>query len=141
MCVWSGGSLGGIYGAQIAKGKFDPFISLFGIPFLLGSLLFWSIALMAIWGKVEVRVRDQVGTVFVGIGRMGWRRKFNLDEVENIADEAAKARYPGSQGAAITFTGKTKMSFGSNLNEARRYFVLNVLKQLKARRRRVSNSR
>lgn len=141
MCVWSGFSLGGIYGTQIAKGEFNLGTSLFGIPFVLGSLLFWSFALMAIWGKVEVRVRDQFGTIFVGIGQVGWRRKFNLDEVDNIADEGSKVGYPGGHSASIALTGRTKLLFGSNLNEARRYFVLNVLKQLKARRRKASSSR
>ncbi|WP_322550204.1 hypothetical protein [Flavobacterium psychraquaticum] len=40
MLVWSGGSLGGIYGSQIKNGEFNLLISLFGIPFILGSLLF-----------------------------------------------------------------------------------------------------
>jgi hypothetical protein len=36
--VWAGGSLGGIYGTQIAQGKFNWMMSLFGIPFLIGSV-------------------------------------------------------------------------------------------------------
>ena len=34
MCVWSGGSLGGVYGSQVLNGEFDLGISLFGIPFI-----------------------------------------------------------------------------------------------------------
>lgn len=134
MCVWSGGSLGGIYGTQIAQGKFNLSTSLFGIPFILGSVLFWSLALMAIWGKVEVRLRDGVGTVFVGIGRLGWKRSLNLDDVEAIEEGNAKGRYPGSTGTSITLRGKTLLSFGSNLSEPRRYFMIQVLRQLRARR-------
>jgi hypothetical protein len=37
-CVWSGISLGGIYGKQMSSGQFDPTSSLFGVPFLLGSV-------------------------------------------------------------------------------------------------------
>jgi hypothetical protein len=135
MCVWSGGSLGGIYGTQIAKGEFNLMTSLFGIPFVLGSVLFWTIALMAIWGKVEVTVKEQSGSIFVGLGRLGWRRRFNLDEVETITDESSRMSYPGGQGAGIALTGHSRLIFGTNLNEPRRYFVMNVLKQLKARRR------
>jgi hypothetical protein len=36
MTVWSGLSLGGIYGMQLINGEFDPVLSLFGIPFVLG---------------------------------------------------------------------------------------------------------
>ncbi len=133
MCVWSGFSLGGIYGTQLMKGQFNLTTSLFGIPFILGSVLFWTVALMAIWGKVEIRLRDQLGTIFVGIGRLGWRRTFNWDDVETITEEGTKMNYPGGQGAGIALSGRTKLVFGSNLNEARRYFILNALKQLKAR--------
>ena len=34
-CVWSGGSLFGIYGTQIVHGRFNVGMSLFGLPFLL----------------------------------------------------------------------------------------------------------
>lgn len=41
MLVWSGGSLGGIYGTQIANGHFNLFLSLFGIPFCNGDNIIW----------------------------------------------------------------------------------------------------
>ena len=63
MCVWSGFSLGGIYGSQIAQGRFNLFESLFGIPFIIGTLIFGSMALMSVCGKVIVRVRDSGGNV------------------------------------------------------------------------------
>ena len=37
-CVWSGGSMFGIYGTQLIKGHFSLGSSLFGIPFLIGSV-------------------------------------------------------------------------------------------------------
>ncbi len=57
MLVWSGGSLGGIYGSQVASGQFNLLLSLFGIPFLLGSIFLVSMVLMTICGHVEVRIR------------------------------------------------------------------------------------
>ena len=77
MCVWSGGSLGGIYGTQIAKRHFELGISLFGIPFLLGTLLFGSVAMMSLCGKVTVKVDDDDGVIFTGVGPIGWRRRFS----------------------------------------------------------------
>jgi hypothetical protein len=134
MCVWSGFSLSGIYGSQIIKRQFNLTTSLFGIPFLLGSLLFWSIALMTICGKVEVRVDDGAGTVFVGVGRLGWKRQFRLDEVDSIEDKATNFRYPGGVGEAIVLRGNSSLSFGTNLTVPRRHFMRNVLKRLKAQR-------
>lgn len=134
MMVWSGFSLGGIYGSQIWNGRFDFITSLFGLPFLGGTVLFGSIALMAVCGQVEVRVSGVEGSVFAGVGPFGWRRPFNLDEVDAIEDSATKMNYPGSQGASIVLRGSTVLRFGTNLSEPRRYFILNVLRRIKAQR-------
>ena len=40
MLIWSGGSLGGIYGTQIANQEFSLLQSLFGIPFIIGTFIF-----------------------------------------------------------------------------------------------------
>lgn len=134
MCVWSGGSLGGIYGSQIRSGEFNPLLSAFGIPFLLGSIMFWSLALMAVCGKVEVRIREGSGVVFTGIGPLGWKRRFNLDEIEAIEDASTRSRYPGAQGGSIVLRGKTLLTFASGVREDRRYFMIQALRQFKARR-------
>lgn len=75
MCVWSGFSLGGIYGTQIYKGEFDLKLSLFGIPFVLGTLLFGSIALMSAFGKVVLEVRNGVLLHRVGFLGLNWTRR------------------------------------------------------------------
>ena len=72
MCVWSGFSLGGIYGMQIIEGEFNLLLSLFGIPFVLGTLLFGSIAIMSVCGKITLTVNGQTGKLFEGVGPIGW---------------------------------------------------------------------
>ena len=94
MCIWSGGSLGGIYGTQIYKGEFSLSLSLFGIPFLLGTLLFGSIAMMALCGKfiLEVRgdeLRHRVG--FLGLYWMRRRRWLDYDHAE-ITESTSRSR-------------------------------------------------
>jgi len=134
MCVWSGGSLGGIYGSQIAKGEFDLGSSLFGIPFLLGSILFWSLALMAVCGKVEVSI-GKLSSVFVGVGKLGWKRRFEWSAVQTIREDGTNISYPGGHQGAIVMEGDTRLKFGTGLNEKRRYFVLNALKYMKSESR------
>jgi hypothetical protein len=130
MVVWSGLSLGGIYWPQILKGEFDLIPSLFGIPFVLGSLVFWSLALMAIWGKVEVTIGPR-SSVFVGVGSVGWRRAIDWSSVHTIREERGTVVYPGGHGHVIVLDGSNRVVFGSGLNENRRYYLLNVLKQLR----------
>lgn len=128
MLVWSGGSLGGIYGSQIVNGQFNLLLSLFGIPFLLGSVIFWTLALMSIWGRVEITIHDDEGTIFTGIGPFGRRIRFRCSDM-NIVREELQAGQENSH-HVILMEGATRIKFGSMLNAERRYFVLEVLKTM-----------
>jgi len=130
MVIWSGGSLGGIYGTQLAQGKFDPLMSLFGIPFLIGSIIFWSLALMSIWGKVELTLDKQGGRVFTGLGSIGLRKRFTWDEVSTVKEKQSNINYPGNQGGSIVLEGKRRISFGMGVKESRRYYIYRALKSI-----------
>ncbi|GAB3339238.1 hypothetical protein GCM10027429_25360 [Marivirga atlantica] len=130
MVVWSGGSIGGIYGSQIIKGEFDPFMSLFGIPFLIGSVIFWSLALMAIWGKVELSLDKHGGKVFTGLGSIGLAKKFTWDEISTVSEKQNALNYPGSRGSSILLEGKRRISFGKGVNNGRRYYLYRALKEI-----------
>lgn len=127
MCVWSGFSLGGIYGTQFYKGQFDLRTTLFGIPFILGTLLFGSMAVMSVIGKVEVRLCGAAGEIFTGVGWIGWRRRFALADVERVRENALYTRGAGSPGACIVLEGQRRLSFGSGLSDERRHYVLRAL--------------
>jgi hypothetical protein len=134
MCVWSGFSIGGIYGQQIARGKFNLGESLFGIPFILGTLVFGSIALMTVCGKVVVRVRDFGGEVFTGVGSIGWRRPFDPKQITAIRIEPYRSSN-GQTSSTILLEGPKKLRFASGLTEPRRDFLANVLRRELATRR------
>ena len=131
MLIWSGGSLGGIYGTQIASGEFSLFQSLFGIPFLLGSVLFWSIAIMAIWGKVELKIDKYGGTIFTGVGIIGIKQKFVWNDIANIR-EKDYANSRRNYGSHIAMEGKNIITFGSGLSEERKYYLLKSLQKIQA---------
>lgn len=133
MVVWSGGALGGIYGTQILSGKFDPFLSLFGIPFILGSILFWSLALMSIWGKVELTLDEFGGKIFTGLGKIGITKKFTWAEVSSVKENVSYTKYPGSQGTSISLEGKRRISFARGVNESRRYYLYRSLQDILAK--------
>ena len=130
MLIWSGGSLGGIYGSQIRNGEFDLFLSLFGIPFLIGSIIFWSLALMAIWGKVELTLDNRGGKVFTGIGKLGINKNFLWNDISKIEEKQTNFRYPGSKGSRIILEGKKRISFGNGLKEDRLYYLLRATKSI-----------
>jgi hypothetical protein len=130
MCVWSGFSIGGIYGSQLVSGKFNPAMSAFGIPFVLGTLLFGSIAAMSVCGKVEVRLRGTEGRVFTGIGPIGWARRFELTEFSSIREDYSSISSNRQPSRNIVMEGSRRLAFGTGLSEARRYFVIESLRPL-----------
>lgn len=132
MCVWSGFSLGGIYGSQLLKGEFNPTLSLFGIPFVLGTLLFGSIAVMSVVGRVDVIVVDGAGIVFTGVGPLGWTRRFDWSEVTKIEEDVGP-HSSGSSGYVLSFVGATRLKFGGMLSDPRRYYLLQGLRLLRRR--------
>jgi hypothetical protein len=134
MIVWSGGSLGGIYGSQFLKGQFDLEMSLFGIPFLLGTLFFGTIAAMTVIGRVVISLDRDDGTIFTGIGPLGWTRRFDWNSITKIEDDFASHRGSDQQSRVISLVGQSKISLGTMLTEERRYYLLNALRQLLASR-------
>lgn len=130
--VWSGGSLGGIYGSQFASGEFNPFMSLFGLPFLIGTVVLSAVTLISIAGQIRIRLLNDECVLFTGIGTLGWYRKFRLDEINTIREENSNSgRYGRGNTKSIVLEGKTRIKFGSMLNEKRRYYILNALKYMK----------
>lgn len=135
MCVWSGFSLGGIYGRQIVKGEFNLGMSLFGIPFVLGTIVLGSMAAMMVCGKVVVWTDDDAGRIFIGIGPFGYVRRFSWSSIDRIEESWTRWQRNGRQNEVISLVGETKLSFGSLLSEERRHFFLLGLRYLTAQRK------
>ena len=70
MLVWAGGSLGGIYGRQIKSGEFNWLRSLFGLPFLAGTVILFGVAFMSTFGRVIVE-SGQDGLLRIRKGGLG----------------------------------------------------------------------
>lgn len=130
MLIWSGGSVGSIYGSQLLSGEFDPGTSLFGLPFLIGSVIFWGITLMAIWGKNEIILDRNGGKIFTGISKLGITRKFTWPEISVIKEDSSSVHFPGSKGSKILLEGSRRISFGNQLNDAKRYYLLSGLRSV-----------
>jgi hypothetical protein len=127
-CVWSGFSMYGIYGTQFIKGHFNLGQSLFGIPFLLGTmfLVFWCA--MSVVGKVTVSVRGDRLAIFTGIGPLGVTRVASLSDFKSIREDWGYGSMNNNRPSrVIRLEGSRKMTFGSMLNPERRSFLLSAL--------------
>lgn len=129
--AWGGFSLAATYGWQIAKGHFELAPSLFGIPFLVGTIFLTLLTLMALVGKTAVTVDGSDGVVFTGIGALGWRRRFSWNDIRFV--EEAPCRYQNGlsrDGMQLLLVGERRLPFGSMWSAERREFVRQVLRRL-----------
>jgi len=129
-CVWSGGSMLGIYGTQIMSGKYSLASSIFGVPFLLGTIVLVSWCTMCVAGEVTVTVHSGQLTIFTGVGSIGWRRTCVLSDFSTVREGYSGLggwNWNRQQGPSIRLEGKRAVAFGSMLSTDRRYFLLKVL--------------
>lgn len=114
--AWAGGSLGGIYGTQVAKGEFNLMMSLFGLPFLVGSVFLVALTVMAVAGRCVVELaggRLTVRTGALGIHRThaaAWRdvRGCRLTEVSR----RGRHSYSTSYQVEVSVAGGEPLRFG-----------------------------
>lgn len=85
-CAWSGFSMAAIYGSQIASGKFDLQASLFGLPFLVGSIVLVSVCLFCLFGKRVLTLERGNGKYFFGVGFIGIFKRFTYDRQTKVCD-------------------------------------------------------
>jgi hypothetical protein len=122
-------------GVQFIAGKFIPLLTFIGIPVLLVWLGLVAMILITLCGKVEVCMKEELGTAFIGVGKLGWRRSFNLDELESIENGITHKGRRGSEAdECIVLRGKKLITFGRMLSGSHQHFMVKVLRQIKARR-------
>jgi hypothetical protein len=127
-CVWAGGSMFGIYGTQFIKGHFSLGPSLFGIPFVIGSVLLVSWCAMSVAGKVTVSVQGDRLAIFTGVGPFGLTRISSLSDFKTAREDFGYGSMnTNRQSRVIRLEGARAMAFGSMLTVERRYFLLSAL--------------
>jgi hypothetical protein len=124
--VWAGGSLSGIYGTQIARGKFDLGASLFGIPFLLGSLVLTGLCLFMLFGYSAVESSGGTGRVSRGIGPVRWHRRFASADVTGIEFQPRSGETHPS--AALLFADGRRVAIGLPPDQQRATAFIAVLR-------------
>ena len=94
-CIWAGGSMMGIYGSQIIKRTFDLTQSLFGIPFLIGSIVLVSACLFMLFGKRVLELKGGEAKYFAGVFGIGLRKRFHYDCQTKVSRGAAAVQQKG----------------------------------------------
>ncbi len=120
-------------GDQIGVGM-TIFLWIFLTPFITVGAIMIGTFLSAIAGRTEVEVRQSEGSVFTGIGPLGWRRRFNAGTVVDVRIENRSWR--NSDGdhrnkTQIVIEGQDgrQLKFGTLLREDRMKFVAAALRK------------
>jgi hypothetical protein len=130
-CVWSGGSLGFIFGTQLIRGEFDALMTLFGIPFLFGMIPLVPFAVMSLCGKVVLAVDDDQASLFVGAGPIGRRRRFRWSQIVSVSDAILPGTEHENPAKVICLEGTKKpIHFGLVMSNERRAYLLRLLRRM-----------
>ena len=105
--VWAGGSLGGIYGMQIKQGKFDLMMSLFGLPFLVGSFFLIALTVMSVAGRTVVELAG--GKFSIRTGALGVYRTQSAPWSEVRSCRLTEATQRGRSSYATTYQVEFKV--------------------------------
>lgn len=129
-------SLLGYKGIGSSSTGFDLFTLLFMIPFVFVGLITASIALMALAGRVEVRIGPEKGVAFTGLGPLGWRRRFDATRVNEVTIQTANSSTNGKPDRHIVIeSDDATVKVGSILSRARRRWMAGALTKLLINRR------
>ena len=130
---WSGLSMWVIYGSQFRKGEFDLSLSLLGLPFLLGTVVLLSIITFFLAGKWRITLKKGAGTVFVGVGTLGWTRTFAYNRDTLVSMRMTNVRVNGDSLKGILIRNEsTELVFGTILKEeAKQFIAAAIMKEAK----------
>jgi hypothetical protein len=128
--VWSGFSLWGIYGSQIASGKFDAAASLAGLPFVLGTVVLFSVIAHMLFGRWHVHIDRGTVRIFSGVGPIGRRREMTLGPGAQVRFGPSRLHRRGrtAQDIILEHEGR-RVNFGATLPDDVRLFFAAVLRQ------------
>lgn len=110
---WAGGSLGGIYGTQIAKGQFNLMMSLFGLPFLAGSVFLIALTAMAVAGRCIIELAG--GKFSIRLGALGVYRTQSAAWADVLSCRLTEASRRGRNSYTTTYQVEVTVKDGKTL--------------------------
>ena len=111
---WSGGSMAGIYGSQIRSGAFDPKLSLFGLPFLAGTIVLTTVILYCLFGRTTVTLSKGRIRIFTGLFGLGRTREMECGSGTAVAIAQSNFRSNNvPQPEIVVKSGENQLKFGA----------------------------
>ena len=106
------------------------FLCLFLTPFVLIGLFMFGAVLTSMMGSLVVRIGRDTASIKTGIGPIGWTRRFNPRKVEKISAGQTKWKQNDQTKPLIEIQADRTVRFASGLDEAKRDWLIAVLRRL-----------
>ncbi len=127
---WSGLSMFGIYGSQIKKGHFDLGQSLFGLPFLIGTVFLVSFILFCLFGRWRITFAGRVLQVSMQLGPLVWTRKQGYSPTTRVSLQNSQVQRNGNTQRMIQVeTQGEKLKFGTMFPEEVKEFIAETVRR------------
>jgi len=128
--LWSGMSMYGIYGKQLQRGVFNLHDSLFGLPFLIGTVVLVSVIFFILFGSWRIRFAPDVCEVSVGVGPFRWTRRQAYDRTSRVSLQMSNVRVNNVPQEVICLeTGDRSLKFGSVIQKDAKDYLAAVVRQ------------
>lgn len=128
--VWSGLSMFGIYGTQIKEGAFDPARSLFGLPFLIGTVVLVSVILFNLFGRWRIGYSGGILTAVMELGPLGWTRRLVCDKSARVSIKPAKWQKNNVPQHLIQVDCQgSSLKFGSSIPDEAKAFIAEAVRR------------
>jgi hypothetical protein len=122
------GSGGGNHGPDMTVGM-TIFLWVFLVPFIGIGVGMIGVFLFALLGRVEVRLEGDRGSIFTGMGALGWRRRFDLRLVRSVTLGKTKWTSNEVHKPQIILEADRQIRFGAGVPEMRLAWVVTVLRK------------
>ena len=128
--AWSGFSMYGIYGSQLKKGEFDLASSLFGLPFLIGTVFLVSFILFCLFGRWRIGYSGGVLAASMQVGPIGWTRRLVCDKSARVSIRPAKwQNNSGPQNLIQVECQGNTLKFGTAIPDEAKAFIAEAIRR------------
>ena len=128
--LWSGGSMAGLYIVPLIRGEFEWDKALFGIPFLIGTVILLAVIAYLGFGKCEVTLENSEGKIFTGVGSLGWKRQFRYGTDTIVALKLTNMSVNNVKQTGIAITNPEKeIVFGTLLTKPAKLYLAAAIRE------------
>ena len=118
------------FGTEMLRGNLSLSTVLLLTPFILITVLYWWITLLLMTGHYLFSVNDTMGSIFIGIGTIGWTRTFNWHDIHTITECDNWINRPqlGFGHKKIRMEADKSLTFAILLSQNKRHHFLEILR-------------